>query len=151
MALKAPKAAPTHPPYVDLVKVQSLYGQQCWNDAQNPSGDRTHLAAVLQEAIVSLKERNGSSQQAIRKYLADKHPNLPQGWEKVLSTQLKRLAQSGKLTKVCFGGALFTDLPWFAMIHYWHLSANVTCKLESFYLCQEASGSRNLYLDVSGL
>ncbi|KAK9865253.1 hypothetical protein WJX84_009966 [Apatococcus fuscideae] len=69
---KAPKTAPAHPPYVELVK----------------------------EAIVSLKDRNGSSQQAIRKFVGDKHPHLPQGWEKTLSLQLKRLAEGGKLNKV---------------------------------------------------
>jgi histone H1/5 len=68
----APKAAPTHPKYVDLVK----------------------------EAIVSLKERGGSSIPAIKKYIAAKYPSLPAGWEKTLSVQLKRLVDGGKLVKV---------------------------------------------------
>lgn len=77
----APKVAPSHPPYVDIIK----------------------------EAITSLKERNGSSNQAIRKFVASKHPNLPANWEKVLGLQLRRLTESGKLTKVTPVPALTTS------------------------------------------
>jgi histone H1/5 len=67
----APKAPPTHPKYVDIVK----------------------------DALVSLKERNGSSVAAIRKFIPGKY-TLPAGWEKVLSVQLKKLVASGKIVKV---------------------------------------------------
>lgn len=71
-----PKAPPTHPKYVDIVK----------------------------DALVSLKERNGSSVAAIRKFITGKY-TLPTGWEKVLSVQLKKLVASGKIVKVRFWSA----------------------------------------------
>ena len=67
----APKAAPTHPKYVDIVK----------------------------DALVTLKERNGSSVAAIRKFIAAKYPGLPGPWEKTLSTQIKKLVASGKIVR----------------------------------------------------
>ena len=74
VAVMAPKVAPSHPPYVDIIK----------------------------EAITSLKDRNGSSNQSIRKFVASKYPTLPANWEKVLGLQLRRLTESGKIVKVCF-------------------------------------------------
>ena len=42
-----------------------------------------------------------SSLPALKKYIGEKHgKDLPTGWEKVLSTQLKKLVASGKLVKV---------------------------------------------------
>lgn len=70
----APKVAPSHPPYVDIIK----------------------------DAITTLKDRNGSSNQSIRKYVGSKYPSLPANWEKVLGLQLRRLTESGKLHKVWF-------------------------------------------------
>lgn len=46
-AIMAPKAAPSHPPYVDMIKA----------------------------AVVSLKERNGSSLQALKKKVGNFHPH----------------------------------------------------------------------------
>jgi len=66
-----PKAPPTHPTYEVMVKA----------------------------AIVSLKERSGSSVHAIAKYLAATY-KLPDGWKKVLSTQVKKLGKSEKLLQV---------------------------------------------------
>jgi histone H1/5 len=66
-----PKAPPAHPTYEVMVKA----------------------------AIVSLKERSGSSTQAIAKYLAATY-TLPDGWKKVLATQVKNLLKSEKLLKV---------------------------------------------------
>jgi len=66
-----PKAPPAHPTYEVMVKA----------------------------AIVSLKERSGSSTQAIAKYLAATY-KLPDGWKKVLSTQIKNLTKSAKLLKL---------------------------------------------------
>ena len=71
MAPKTEKKAPSHPPYLVLIK----------------------------EAISALKERNGSSLAAITKYVGEKH-NLPGPWKKTLSLQLKRLTEAGKLVKV---------------------------------------------------
>ena len=67
-----PKAPPAHPTYEVMVKA----------------------------AIVSLKERSGSSVHAIAKYLAATY-KLPDGWKKVLSTQVKKMAgASAKLLQV---------------------------------------------------
>jgi len=56
---------------------------------------------MISEAITSLKERTGSSQYAIAKFLEDKHKDkLPSNFRKMLLVQLKKLAAAGKLTKV---------------------------------------------------
>jgi len=47
-----------------------------------------------------LQERGGSSLPAIKKYVAEHHPNLPGPWEKTLSYQIRKMAASGKLVKV---------------------------------------------------
>lgn len=58
--------------------------------------------ALIKEAIVALKERSGSSIPAIKKYLeANKKAELKGNWESTLSQNLKKLAASGKLVKVC--------------------------------------------------
>jgi len=67
----AAKPAPSHPPYVEMIKA----------------------------AISSLKERTGSSVQAITKYVEANY-KLPDNFKKVLSNQLKKLAAEGKLVKV---------------------------------------------------
>jgi len=54
---------------------------------------------MVKEAIGTLKERSGSSQQAISKFIGTKHPDLPDNWKKTLSIQLKNLVNSGKLVK----------------------------------------------------
>ena len=59
------------------------------------------FGAMIAEAISTLKERSGSSVPAIRKAVGSKYAkDLPANWEKMLSTFLKRLTASGKLTKV---------------------------------------------------
>ncbi|GJS73667.1 histone H1-like protein [Tanacetum coccineum] len=67
-----PKNPALHPPYFEMIK----------------------------EAIVSLKERTGSSQYAITKFIEEKQKNLPANFKKVLLTQLKKLVAGGKLVKV---------------------------------------------------
>ncbi|GJV28155.1 histone H1-like protein [Tanacetum coccineum] len=57
-----PKSPALHPPYFEMIK----------------------------EAIVSLKERTGSSQYAITKFAEENQKNLPANFKKVLLTQLKR-------------------------------------------------------------
>jgi len=64
-------AAPAHPPYAEMIR----------------------------DAIVTLKERGGSSLPAIKKCIVGKH-KLPEGWEKKLSLHLKKMTAEGKLTKV---------------------------------------------------
>nr|GEU68999.1 histone H1-like [Tanacetum cinerariifolium]GEY57655.1 histone H1-like [Tanacetum cinerariifolium] len=67
-----PKSPTLHPPYFEMIK----------------------------EAIVSLKERTGSSQYAIIKFVEENQKNLLANFKKVLSTQLKKLVAGGKLVKV---------------------------------------------------
>ncbi|RDX81870.1 hypothetical protein CR513_37406, partial [Mucuna pruriens] len=56
---------------------------------------------MIADAISSLKERTGSSQPAIAKFMEDKHSKaLPPNFRKLLSVQLKKLVQSEKLFKV---------------------------------------------------
>ncbi|XP_076922131.1 histone H1-like [Bidens hawaiensis] len=57
-----PRSPALHPPYFEMIK----------------------------EAIVTLKERTGSSQYAVTKFIEEKHKNLPANFKKVLSTQLKK-------------------------------------------------------------
>ncbi|BFG37175.1 hypothetical protein CerSpe_234490 [Prunus speciosa] len=72
--IKAKKARspPSHPPFVEMIT----------------------------EAIVALKERTGSSQYAITKFVEEKNKNLPQTFRKLLLYNLKKLVASGKLVKV---------------------------------------------------
>ena len=55
---------------------------------------------MVSDAIVTLKERNGSSQYAIGKFIQDKHKDLPANFKKMLLIQLKKLVASDKLVKV---------------------------------------------------
>ncbi|GJT03162.1 putative RNA-directed DNA polymerase, eukaryota, reverse transcriptase zinc-binding domain protein [Tanacetum coccineum] len=63
-----PKSPALHPPYFEMIK----------------------------EAIVSLKERTGSSQYAITKFVEENQKNLPANFKKVLLTQLKKLVAGGE-------------------------------------------------------
>lgn len=72
-AARGTKTGPAHPTYFEMIK----------------------------DAICALKERRGSSTMAIAKYLEEKHKtHLPANFRKILSVQIKRLALSGKLTKI---------------------------------------------------
>lgn len=55
---------------------------------------------MITEAIVTLKEKTGSSQYAITKYSEEKHKHLPTSFRKLLLFHLKKLVASGKLVKV---------------------------------------------------
>ncbi|KAL5059245.1 hypothetical protein RYX36_030849 [Vicia faba] len=55
---------------------------------------------MIKEAIVLLKERTGSSQYAIAKFIEEKHKQLPPTFKKLLLQNLKKNVASGKLVKV---------------------------------------------------
>ena len=56
---------------------------------------------MIADAISTMKERTGSSQQAIAKFIEEKHKKvLPPNFRKTLSLQLKNFVKSGKLYKV---------------------------------------------------
>merc|ERR1712113_1358244 len=69
--MPAAKTTPAHPPYEKMIKA----------------------------AIVALKDRTGSSSQAIAKYLKANY-DLPENFTKMLNRMLKKFAESGKLMKV---------------------------------------------------
>lgn len=56
---------------------------------------------MISEAISTLKERTGSSQQAIVKLIEEKYKKvLPPNFKKLLSVQLKKFVKSERLVKV---------------------------------------------------
>ncbi|KAK6239110.1 hypothetical protein QUC31_004579 [Theobroma cacao] len=71
-APKKPRAPPSHPPYEEMIK----------------------------DAVVTLKEKTGSSQYAITKFIEEKQKHLPGTFKKLLLFHLKKLVAAGKLVKV---------------------------------------------------
>lgn len=66
-----------------------------------PAASHPVYSEMIADAISTLKERNGSSLQAIKKFFDAKYAkDLPSGWDKKLSYYLKKMAADGKLTKV---------------------------------------------------
>ena len=56
---------------------------------------------MITEAIFGLKERSGSSQQAISKFIEEKYKaDLPPNFRRLLLTQLKNLTKAGHLARV---------------------------------------------------
>lgn len=55
---------------------------------------------MIGDAIVTLKDKSGSSQYAITKFIEDKQKNLPPNFRKLLLVQLKKFVANGKLIKV---------------------------------------------------
>ncbi|KAG4908527.1 hypothetical protein JHK84_057074 [Glycine max] len=58
------------------------------------------FAVMIAEAIASLKERTGSSQYAITKFIEGKHKELPPTYKKLVLVHLKKSVAAGKLVKV---------------------------------------------------
>ncbi|WVY96415.1 hypothetical protein V8G54_028566 [Vigna mungo] len=58
------------------------------------------FAVMIVEAITSLKERTGSSQYAITKFIEGKHKELPPTYKKLVLIQLKKSVAAGILVKV---------------------------------------------------
>ncbi|KAH9602764.1 hypothetical protein KSS87_023052 [Heliosperma pusillum] len=69
---KKVRSSPSHPTYVEMIT----------------------------EALTTLKEKNGSSQHAIQKFIEENHKNLPSNFRKLLLGSLRKLVASGKLVKV---------------------------------------------------
>ncbi|XP_050919637.1 histone H1 [Lathyrus oleraceus] len=55
---------------------------------------------MIKDAIVSLKEKNGSSQYAIVKFIKEKQKQLPGNFKKLFLQNLKKNVAFGKLAKV---------------------------------------------------
>ncbi|CAA0831968.1 Histone H1.2 [Striga hermonthica] len=56
---------------------------------------------MISEAITTLKDRTGSSQPAIAKFVEDNYEkSLPTNFRKIMSVQLKRLVRLEKISKV---------------------------------------------------
>ncbi|CAK7348368.1 unnamed protein product [Dovyalis caffra] len=61
---------------------------------------RTRASRMITEAIATLKDKTGSSQPAISKFIEEKYKkSLPPNFKKVLSVQLKRFVKSERLVK----------------------------------------------------
>ncbi|CAL0300018.1 unnamed protein product [Lupinus luteus] len=58
------------------------------------------FADMIFEAILNLKERTGSSQYAIAKFIEEKHKDLPATFKKLILQNLKKSVAAGKLVKV---------------------------------------------------
>ncbi|KAK7355976.1 hypothetical protein VNO80_15241 [Phaseolus coccineus] len=58
------------------------------------------FAVMIVEAITSLKERTGSSQYAITKFIEGNHKELPPTYKKLVLLHLKKSVAAGKLVKV---------------------------------------------------
>ncbi|XP_077218557.1 histone H1-like [Tasmannia lanceolata] len=66
-----------------------------------PSAIHPPYFQMITEAISSLKDRTGSSQPAIAKFMEEKYKKeLPPNFKKILSIQLKKFMKSEKLVKV---------------------------------------------------
>lgn len=66
-----------------------------------PAPAHPKYEVMVAEAIKALKDRTGSSTQAIAKYIDGAYgKTLPDNWKKTLAVQVKRLAEAGKLVKV---------------------------------------------------
>ncbi|XVF31092.1 hypothetical protein REPUB_Repub16aG0115800 [Reevesia pubescens] len=70
--------------------------------AKKPRSVSSHppFLEMISDAIVTLKERTGSSQYAITKFIEEKHKRLPSNFRKVLLVQMKKFVASGKIVKV---------------------------------------------------
>ncbi|CAH2051366.1 unnamed protein product [Thlaspi arvense] len=75
------------------------------NKSKKPSKPKTTThppyLQMIKEALVTLKEKNGSSPYAIAKKIEEKHKTvLPENFRKTLSLQLKNSVAKGKLVKI---------------------------------------------------
>ncbi len=69
------------------------------------------VSQMVKDAIGSLKERTGSSQYAIAKYLEEMYKSgLPPNFKKILSVQLRNMTKQGKVYKVKNSFKLSDDL-----------------------------------------
>ncbi|KAH6823371.1 winged-helix DNA-binding transcription factor family protein [Perilla frutescens var. hirtella] len=71
------------------------------NDNSSPSSLHPPYFQMISEAITTMKDRSGSSQPAIAKFMEVNYVKmLPPNFKKILSIQLKRFVKSEKLVKV---------------------------------------------------
>jgi histone H1/5 len=69
--------------------------------ANGPAAAHPSYLLMVKEAIGSLKERTGSSQYAIAKYLEQVYKaGLPPNFKKILSNQLRNMTKQGKVYKI---------------------------------------------------
>ncbi|KAI3515776.1 hypothetical protein L1887_14680 [Cichorium endivia] len=73
---------------------QPHFASPTTNGAHPPYSD------MIVQAIVALKEKDGSSRQAIAKYIERHYPNLPPTHSNLLTHHLKRMKNEGQLTMV---------------------------------------------------
>ncbi|XAR63954.1 hypothetical protein NMG60_11024123 [Bertholletia excelsa] len=91
----APPAPATEPPAHTAHVANPTPHQLPNNNHNHPS-----YAEMITSAITALKEKNGSSRQAIAKYIEKAYANLPSTHSALLTHHLKRLKNSGQLVMV---------------------------------------------------
>ncbi|KAL2535508.1 histone H1-like [Forsythia ovata] len=71
------------------------------SSSSSPSNLHPPYFQMISEAITTMKDRTGSSQPAIAKFIEENYTsNLPTNFKKILSAQLKRFVKSERLVKV---------------------------------------------------
>eukprot|EP00955_Chlamydomonas_euryale_P035343 350077-Chlamydomonas_euryale.AAC.13 len=99
-----PKLVRLHAPLSPLVTMSAPAAAPAAPKASKSKKSSQHsYVDLVKDAIVDLKERNGSSLPAIKKALEPKAGALGAGWEKRLSLAIKAMVKSGKLTRVKVG------------------------------------------------
>ncbi|CAL5206939.1 unnamed protein product [Lathyrus oleraceus] len=93
LTIPEPLASEKHKPKAQAEKTKK---------ASKPRSPSSHpsYSEMIKDAIVSLKEKNGSSQYAIAKFIEEKQKQLPANFKKLLLQNLKKNVASGKLAKV---------------------------------------------------
>ncbi|PNY05452.1 histone H1, partial [Trifolium pratense] len=95
-----PAASEKEEPKVEAEKKTKESKPKKASKPRSPASHPTY-EEMIKDAIVSLKERTGSSQYAIAKFIEEKHKQqLPSNFKKLLLQNLKKNVASGKLVKV---------------------------------------------------
>ncbi|PWA52140.1 histone H1 [Artemisia annua] len=97
----------TEEPIVVTTAIEPTYGDApspptvIHSKAKKSLAVRKHppILQMVRDAIVTLKERNGSSRYAIQKFIEEKHKDLPANFKKMLLNHLEKLVASDKLVR----------------------------------------------------
>lgn len=77
-----------------------------------PNHNHPPYAEMITAAIAALKDKEGSSRQAIGKYIEKTYANLPPSHQALLTNHLKRLKNSGQLVMIKHSYALPGSVPF---------------------------------------
>uniref|UniRef100_A0A1J3H8M7 Histone H1 n=1 Tax=Noccaea caerulescens TaxID=107243 RepID=A0A1J3H8M7_NOCCA len=86
---------------IESPKTRAASGEKSKKPRKPKTATHPPYFQMINEALMTLKEKNGSSPYAIAKKIEDKHKStLPENFRKTLSLQLKNSVAKGKLTKI---------------------------------------------------